>query len=203
MKNLQLKLLTIALCCAASGQALAQNISKADLKIGKDKISATYKLDKAACDSLSANAKDICIVEAKGKEKVARAELQASYEPTMKNQYNVRVAQADSTYATAKEKCDDLAGNSKDVCVKEAKAADVAAKADAKVKMKSTDANAKASEKTKDARTEARSENMGATKNASKDKMDADYKVAKEKCDSLSGTANDNCVAQAKVRFGK
>jgi len=35
------------------------------------------------------------------------------------------------------------------------------------------------------------------------DKKDADYKVAKEKCDALSGQAKDNCVAQAKLKFGK
>jgi len=203
MKTLHFKLLTIALCCTAGSYAMAQNISKADLKLGKDKISATYKLDKTACDSLSANAKDICIAEAKGKEKIARAELEASYEPSVKKQYEVRIAKANSTYAVAKEKCDDLAGNSKDVCVKEAKAADVAAKADAKVQMKTTDANAKANEKASAAQAEARSDNKDATKDAAKDKMEADYKVAAEKCDSLAGAAKDNCIAQAKVRFGK
>ena len=39
----------------------------------------------------------------------------------------------EATYDVAKEKCDELSGNSKDVCVKEANAALVKAKADAKV----------------------------------------------------------------------
>ena len=43
------------------------------------------------------------------------------------------MAKAETTYAVAKERCDDLSGNPKDVCVKEAKAAEVKAKADAKL----------------------------------------------------------------------
>jgi len=58
-----------------------------------------------------------------GKEKVAKAELEARYKPSEKNRYQARVAQADADYSVAKEKCDDKAGNEKDVCVKEAKAA--------------------------------------------------------------------------------
>jgi hypothetical protein len=34
-------------------------------------------------------------------------------------------------------------------------------------------------------------------------KMDAEYKVAKEKCDSLSGDAKDQCIKQAKVKYGQ
>ena len=41
---------------------------------------AQYKTDKAACDALNGNAKDICMEEAKGKEKVAKAEAEAAYE---------------------------------------------------------------------------------------------------------------------------
>jgi hypothetical protein len=35
------------------------------------------------------------------------------------------MAKVDADYAVAKEKCDDFSGNAKDVCVKEAKAAQV------------------------------------------------------------------------------
>jgi hypothetical protein len=56
--------------------AQAANMSKEDYKAGKDRISASYKSDKAACDALSGNAKDVCMEEAKGKEKIAKAELE-------------------------------------------------------------------------------------------------------------------------------
>ena len=153
---------------------------------------ATYKADKDACGSLSGNAKDICMQEAKGKEKVAKAEAKAAYDGTPKARENARLARAEATYDVAKEKCDDLSGNQKDVCVKEAKAGYTKAKADAKVDRVATDAKQDAVQKTASAQREA-----------ADDKRDANYKVAIEKCDSLAGTAKDACVRDAKVRFGK
>lgn len=203
MKKFNSNVIAIAACLAFSAGAMAQVISKDDYKSGKDKVSADYKTAVGACTSLSGNAKDICKVEATGKEKVAKAELQASYEPSPKHHYEVRVTKAEADYALAKEKCDDLAGNAKDVCVKEAKAAEVAAKADAKVQMKTTDANATSTEKTSAARATASSKVQEARSDASSDKVDAQYKLEKEKCDSLAGAAKDTCVLQAKARFGK
>ena len=92
----------------------------------------------------------------------------------------------------AKEKCDDLSGNQKDVCVKEAKAAHVKATADAKVDRVAAEKHNAATEKTAAAR-----------RDAAEDKRDADYKVAIEKCDSLSGPAKDACVSGAKAKYGK
>jgi hypothetical protein len=178
-------------------------MSNTDYKAAKTKIGAEYKTEKAACGSLSGNANDICVAEAKGKEKVARADLEAAYKPTQKTYYKARVAKAEADYAVAREKCDDQAGNVKDVCVKEAKAAETAAKADATVKRKTSDANAVASEKSADARGEANSESADARKDAAAEKLDANYAVAKEKCDAYAGSAKDNCLSQAKTKFGK
>jgi hypothetical protein len=163
------------------GTAQAATLSKAEYSAGKTRISDTYKTEKKACDAVSGNAKDVCIEEAKGREKVARAELEFSYTAKPADEIKTRVARAESTYAVAKEKCDDLAGNAKDVCVKEAKAVEVKALADAKlVKTVGT------------ARTEAAT-----------DINDANYKVALEKCDAMAGDAKSACVAAAKSRFGK
>jgi hypothetical protein len=161
--------------------AQAATITKADYQAGKTRISADYKADKAACASLAGNAKDICIEEAKAKEKVARAELEFSFTGKKKDRNSVLVAKAESTYAVAKEKCDDKAGNDKDVCIKEAKAVEVKALADAKL-----------GKEIGEARTDAADE-----------KRDADYKVAIEKCDALAGDAKAACVASAKAKFGK
>jgi hypothetical protein len=171
---------------------MAQGMSKDEYKSGKANLSSQYASEMTACGSMSGNAKDMCKVQASGKMKVARAELQANFEPSVNHHYAVRISKAEADYADAKEKCDDLTGNPKDVCVKEAKAAQVAAKADAKVQMKTTDARATASDKVNDARSDARS-----------DKSDAQYKVEKEKCDALAGSAKDTCVTQAQTRFGK
>ncbi len=161
--------------------AQAATMTKADYKADKTRISADYKADKASCAALSANAKDICVEEAKAKEKVARAELEFSYSGKPGDQTKVLEAKAKSAYAVAKEKCDDKAGNDKSVCVKEAKAVETKALADAKMGKKIGEAR----------------------KDATEDKRDADYKVAVEKCDAMAGDAKASCIAAAKAKFGK
>ena len=114
----------IAAACLALPLAQAATMAKADYKIDKDRISTAYKVDKAVCGALKDNAKDICVEEAKAKEKVGKAELEFNYTGKANDGNKVLVA---------KEKCDDLAGNTKDVCVKEAKAVEIKALADAKM----------------------------------------------------------------------
>lgn len=177
--NLKVSLAVAALLSLSAVQAAT--LSEAEYKAGKTRISADYKADKAACAAMSANAKDICVQEAKAKEMVARAELEYSYSGKAGDQTKVLEAKARSAYAVAKEKCDDKAGNAKDVCVKEAKAVEVKALADIKMGKKIGEAK----------------------KEASDDKRDANYQVAVEKCDALAGNAKTNCVAAAKAKFGK
>ena len=171
----------VAACALLVSTAHAANISKTDYSAGKTRLSDVYKTEKKACDSVGGNAKDVCIQEAKAREKVARAELEFSYTGKPADDDKIRVARAESAYAVAKEKCDDLSGNAKDVCKKEAKAVEVKALADARM-VKTVGA----------ARTEAAS-----------DVNDANYKVALEKCDAMAGDAKSSCVAAAKSRFGK
>jgi membrane-associated HD superfamily phosphohydrolase len=168
------------------------SMTKDSYSQAKKSADAQYKVDKEACASLSGNAKDICMADAKGKDDVAKAEANAAYENTPKARESARVAHGQAAYNVSIEKCDDLAGNPKDVCVKEAKAALVKAKADAKVDRVATNARQDAAVKTADA-----------SKEATIDKRDANYKVAIEKCDALAGPAKDACVGDAKVRYGK
>ena len=158
----------------------------------KKNADAQYKTDREACSSLAGNAKDICIAEAKGKNDVARAEAAVAYENTPVTRENARVARARAAYDVAIEKCDDLAGNPKDVCMKEAQAALVRAKADAKVDRIAGNARQGATAKAKDAAREADAE-----------KREADYKVAIEKCDAFAGPAKEACVGNAKLQYGK
>lgn len=167
-------------------------MSKDSYTMAKTNADAQYKMEKDACSSLSGNAKDICMAEAKGKDTVAKADAEAAYQNTAKNREVARVAHAQASYDVAIEKCDDLAGNAKDVCVKEAKAGLVKGKADAKVDRVVADTRKDAAVKQTDARKEANA-----------DKLDADYKVAIEKCDALAGAAKDSCVSAAKAQFGK
>ena len=75
------------------------------------------------------------------------------------------------------ERCDGRAGNDKDVCVKEAKAAKVNALSNAQSQATINDANAKASSIGNEARHEAAVEKAG-----------AEYAVAREKCNGWRAT---------------
>jgi len=203
VKKLSISVIAIAIGLAFSFGAMAQGMSKDEYKASTDAIVAEFKSAKASCDSLAANAKDVCMADANGKEKVAKAELEARYKPNEKARYDARIAKAQADYSVAKEKCDDKAGNEKDVCVKEAKAAETGAKADAKAQMKISQANKAAKETSGEAQMKANEEKATARKAAAEQKRDADYAVAKEKCDVYAGGAKDYCVNQAKARFGK
>jgi hypothetical protein len=158
----------------------------------KARADAQYRIDKDSCSSLSGNANDICLAAARGKESIARAEAEAAYENTPKARENARVAHAQAIYDVAIEKCDGLAGNGRDVCVKEAQAELVKGKSDARVDRVTADTNSDAATKQTAARKEARAA-----------ERDAEFKVAMEKCDVLAGGAKDTCVDGARMRFGK
>jgi hypothetical protein len=183
--------------------AFAESMTKSEYKAAQENIKAGYMSAAAACEPFVANAKDICLAEAKGREGVQLAELKEKNHPGRKAHYRVRIAIADSEYGTAKEKCDDMAGNAKDVCVKEAKAAYIAAKADAVAQSKVTAAKKTAKEKTIKARSEAHDKIIDAKQDAAAEKNNAEYKVALEKCDALTGSPKEVCVRDAKMHYGK
>jgi hypothetical protein len=178
-----------ALAFAASGStAFAATMTKPEYSAAKNRISSEYKVDKKACSSSSGNQKDICVEQAKAKEKVARAELEFGYTGKASDGTKVATVKADTSYAVAKEMCDDKAGNAKDVCREEAKAAHTKALADSKMATKVSEAKVEAAD---------------AKMDADKTKRDADYKVAAEKCETLAGDAKTACVNAAKARFNK
>jgi hypothetical protein len=163
----------------------AHAFSSSDYKNMTERIDAQYRSDQQKCDDLAGNAKDICLSQAKGTEKVAKAELDARRENyTAQARYDLRLAKAEATHDVAKEKCDDKAGNAKDVCIKDARAALTRTKAEA-------GADRKASK----------------TSQASREKVanvtrEADYDAAVERCDTYAGEEKNRCVADTKARFG-
>ena len=180
-KHFALMTSLFALALLAPPFAQAAKMTRADYQAERARIESGHKAERTACNALAANAKDICVQEATAEEKVARAELEARYSGQVGDQRKLLVVRAETAYAVAKERCDDLAGNAKDVCVKEAKAVETKALAEAKMDQK-VDA----------ARTES-----------SADTRAADYAVAIEKCDAMAGEAKASCVAAAKSRFGQ
>ena len=174
----------VAICAGAlvfAGTAgAADKGDKATYEQAKASAKAAYDTDKHACDSMSGNAKDICVAEAKAKRVRVDENAEAAYKNTPKAREHATHEIAEADYNVAKERCDDKAGNEKDVCVKEAKAVMTRAQADAKASQKGTEARM----------------------DASKDKREAEYKVAAERCDAMSGDAKDSCVKAAKAKYG-
>ncbi len=174
---MNIKPFTAIICALAFGTAMPAFAQEAD----KDRIDAAYKADRERCNGLSGNAKDICQAEVKGKQKIALADLEARSKNTVKARQDAILVRANVQYEIAKEKCDDLAGNKKDVCVQEAKAVQTKARAEAKADRQTSEARSDAAET----------------------KRGADYKVAMERGDSLSGDAKDACEKAAKTKYDK
>ena len=172
---------SISLAFVSSAHAAPTDEAKLAFAVAKDAAAADYKINRAKCDSLAGNPKEVCIAESKATEKSAGAEAEARYKSTDKARAAARKDIANANYDVAKTKCDNMKGNPKDVCIAEAKSARVAGVEDAKADKKVADAR----------------------KDAADDKRDAEHKVATEKCEALGGAAKDGCVKQVKARFNK
>lgn len=164
-----------------STSASAAMGSKAEYDQAKAEAKQSHDTAKEQCKSLKDNAEDVCKATAKLEHVKKEASAEAKYKGTDKAAHNARVDIAKARRDLAEEQCDDKAGNDKDVCKKEAKAAYVTAKANADLKLK----------------------DRKAWDDATEEVADANHAVAKEKCDALSGNAKDACVAQAKAHAGK
>ena len=202
---MSLKLKTLAPCffLAFAFPAFAADASKATYQASEKQIKLDYKVNKAKCDGMKGNPKDVCVAEAKAVKEKALAQAKADYKNTDAARRSARNDIIGADYAVAKAHCGAKTGNDKDVCKKEAKAAMEKAKADVKVSGKVTDARQDAKETKAKADSKANKEVVEARDKASETKRDADYKVAKEKCDALSGAAKDKCIADAKAKYGK
>jgi hypothetical protein len=173
--------LLVAAACAAIACSSAYATTKAEYTSAKEHADADYKVAEGQCANLAGNPKDICKAEAKASQTKAKAAAEADYKNTDGARKDAAIAAADADYDVAKQRCDAKTGNEKDVCVKEAKAAQTRMVADAK----------------------ATNQSRSARKDAMADKTDAEYDVAIQKCDGFSGTAKDDCRRSTKARFGK
>ena len=133
MSMTKTSLLLAGLLAASTGFAqTTAPLTKEEAKAAHDRIEATAKTEKKACDSLSGNTKDVCEAEAKAKEKVAKAELKAQQTGEAKDRLKADETKAEAIYEVAKEKCEDQTGDAVAACKREAKTAEQAAVAQAK-----------------------------------------------------------------------
>lgn len=174
-------LVTAAGMALTNGACAATGMAKAEYNATTEKASADYKIAKEKCNVLTGNQKDVCAAEAVAARTRVTGQAKAQYKNTPAVMASVRKDIAAADYQVAKAKCGSKTGNVKDVCIKEAKSAKVAAVE-----------NAVADKKI-----------VNALVDAQEDKQTAEYKVALEKCDAQSGAAKALCVTTAKSTFGK
>jgi hyperosmotically inducible protein len=96
------------------------------------KAAADYKVAAAQCASMSGNAKDVCIEEAKAARAHTEADAIAQYNNTLKGRTKARTVVADADFALAKAKCADMSGAERDSCLNNARSVRTAAVADAR-----------------------------------------------------------------------
>ncbi len=97
--------------------------TKAEYNAAKARADADYNTSRVRCKDFSGNDRDVCMEKAKAALTKAKADAKANYEGTGEAKLDAREDIIEADYKVAKEKCDSLAGNAKDVCVAEAKAA--------------------------------------------------------------------------------
>jgi hypothetical protein len=120
----------MAVAVAFSAPALAaEAMSKAQYAVARKSIESDFRTARVGCEPMLANVKDICLADVTGREGVALAELEALYVPGTSSLQGVRIAKARAIHALALEKCDDKAPSARQACVKDADAANVAARA--------------------------------------------------------------------------
>lgn len=109
----------------------------------------------------------------------AASDVKGTMEDRAEARYDAAKDTAKQDYKRAKEDCERLPGNSKDVCLKEAEAAYDKAKSKAKAGKKAAEGQAEATD----------------------DQMKASYKAEKAKCEKLTGSAKDACIDNAKMKY--
>lgn len=177
-------LLLIGITLASVGPAIAQRTAPDAKELYQrtmDGAEAAFDTARMRCDSVAGIPHEICLAEARANRVRIEEEAQAAYRNTLSAYTGARMRIASAYYDRDKARCGAVTGNNRDVCIKQAKATLVAARADATADRKMI---------------EARS-------NAREDKLTAEYRVALQKCDAFAGAAKDQCVDAAKTAYGK
>ena len=182
--------LVTALCFGSGVQAAA--MSKDTYKAQQVRIEGEYDMAQAKCKPLKGNSRDVCMEQVRGARDIQIAELELQYKPTPDADEKLRLAKAEAVHAVALQRCTALDGSSaKEVCRREAKAVFAGAKAEARLQ--------------KDVvKQEMRSQQVVQQRSDAADKQtEAQFTAARERCEMLPGEGRENCLADAKKRFGK
>ena len=163
--------LLAVLCMAPAHGASLSSVD--DLTASKARAQAGLVADRAACDNLGGNARDVCREQARGKERVAKAELDLAHTGSRESQDRVTAVKLDAAYDIARTRCNAQTGSAKTVCTKEAR-----------------DDRAKG---------HIRLARQQPTPIGTDDRREADYRAAAQKCGGMAVDARAGCLAAAKA----
>lgn len=172
---------------SSAGAAMTRDQYRGEM----DRAQGSYRAAWNGCKPLKGNAKDVCQAEARGAYKVAKAELNVRRKATPKNDDKLKSRRAETALRVASEKCDDMRGNARAVCRKEAKASFVGARSDVRVDRAAVDQGVNSPSLTRK-RNDAR-----------QDMSQAQFTAAKQRCDDLSGADKSACLSDARKKYGK
>ncbi|HEU0203270.1 MAG TPA: hypothetical protein VFR86_22920 [Burkholderiaceae bacterium] len=156
MSRRRFVLFALVLSPALGAQAAPPNMALAEYLARKNELTAAYVSLRAACNALWLNGREICLAEAMAKDVVAKADLEVAYRSTPKTRYEALQARAEAAFWVAREHCGAVAPALRAGCVQDAKAVEMAARADAKVRMKASEAKIIADEDSAMARERSR-----------------------------------------------
>jgi hypothetical protein len=103
--------------------------TKVTLNVARASADADYDASRVRCRELSGNDRDICVQTAKAERTKAKGGAKSKYQGTGEAKLEAREDAIDADFKVAKEKCDSLAGDAKNVCSADAKAAHTKAEA--------------------------------------------------------------------------
>jgi hypothetical protein len=96
-------------------------MSREDYAIARRTIESETRLALAACRSQQGRAKEVCRAEARGEERIRRAELEALYAGTVAAEARVEQARLKTHYEIARARCTDLFAGERSACLHHAR----------------------------------------------------------------------------------
>jgi hypothetical protein len=96
-------------------------MNKDAYKAAQHRIEAQAKAQRKACGRFKGNAREVCEVQAKGWEKIAKAQLETQYKPGPEAEKMAKFARADVDFDVAKQRCEALKDRAHDTCIAKAK----------------------------------------------------------------------------------
>jgi len=165
-------------------------ITPIEYKEVRQRIDTEHNSAQMHCNTLVGNARAVCKKEAKARAKVAEAELLYQANASDQHKHNLAKVKENTSYNVAREKCNGLKGNAKDICIKDVKVAHVKAVEAMRVEDALKEENVTSDKKSVDI--------LYAKIHEKRNVRKAEYQAACARCNSYAGDIRGKCIADAK-----